>query len=125
MSKAKSFITGVICGGAVAGLAVLFSTPSSGKDMRGKLKEKGNDIKKTLADITADTKLLKRQIVETASEGKEVFQELKDDMHDTLSNWKQDISQNKRHIEQEILDIQNQLRNYKKLFRKKRKQIPA
>ena len=45
--------------------------------MRGKLKEKGNDIKKTLADITADTKLLKRQIVETASEGKEVFQELK------------------------------------------------
>ena len=54
-----------------------------------------------------------------------MFQELKDDMHDTLSNWKQDISQNKRHIEQEILDIQNQLRNYKKLFRKKRKQIPA
>ena len=55
MSKAKSFITGVICGGAVAGLAVLFnSTSSSGKDMRGKLKEKGNDIKKTLADITAD-----------------------------------------------------------------------
>ena len=39
MSKAKSFITGVICGGAVAGLAVLFST-SSGKDMRGKLKKK-------------------------------------------------------------------------------------
>ena len=30
MSKAKSFITGVICG-AVAGLAVLFSTPSSVK----------------------------------------------------------------------------------------------
>ena len=107
------------------GLAVLFSTPSSGKDMRGKLKEKGNDIKKTLADITADTKLLKRQIVETASEGKEVFQELKDDMHDTLSNWKQDISQNKRHIEKEILDIKSQLRNCKKLFQKKRKQIPA
>ena len=104
--------------GAVAGLAVLFSTPSSGKDMRGKLKEKGNDIKKTLADITADTKLLKRQIVETASEGKEVFQELKDDMQDTLSNWKQDLSQNKRHIEKEILDIKSQLRNYKKLFRK-------
>ena len=40
MSKAKSFITGVICGGAVAGLAVLFSTPSSGKDMRGKLKKR-------------------------------------------------------------------------------------
>ncbi len=78
MSKAKSFITGVICGGAVAGLAVLFSTPSSGKDMRGKLKKKKEMIlKKTLADITADTKLLKRQIVETASEGKEVFQELK------------------------------------------------
>jgi gas vesicle protein len=109
MSKAKSFITGVICGGAVAGLAVLFSTPSSGKAMRGKLKEKGNDIKKTLADITADTKLLKRQIVETASEGKEVFQELKEDMQDTLSNWKQDISQNKRHIEQEILDIQKSI----------------
>lgn len=46
MSKAKSFITGVLCGGAVAGLAVLFSTPSSGKAMRGKLKEKGTDIKK-------------------------------------------------------------------------------
>ena len=107
MSKAKSFITGVICGGAVAGLAVLFSTPSSGKDMRGKLKK--NDIKRLLADITADTKLLKRQIVETASEGKEVFQELKDDMHDTLSNWKQDISQNKRHIEKEILDIQKSI----------------
>lgn len=28
-----------------------------------------------------------------------MFQELKDDMQDTLSNWKQDISQNKRHIE--------------------------
>ncbi|MEH7457684.1 general stress protein [Bacillus pseudomycoides] len=109
MSKAKSFVTGIICGGAVAGLAVLFSTPSSGKVMRSKLKEKGNDIKKTLADITADTKLLKRQIVETASEGKEVFQGLKDDMQDTLSTWKQDISQNKRHIEQEILDIQKSI----------------
>jgi len=109
MSKAKSFVTGIICGGAVAGLAVLFSTPSSGKDMRNKLKEKGNDIKKTLADITADTKLLKRQIVETASEGKEVFQELKDDMQDTFSTWKKDISQNKLHIEQEILDIQKSI----------------
>lgn len=46
MSKAKSFITGVICGGAVAGLAVLFSTPSSGKDMRGKLKEKEMILKR-------------------------------------------------------------------------------
>ncbi|MDC2863693.1 MULTISPECIES: YtxH domain-containing protein [unclassified Bacillus (in: firmicutes)] len=109
MSKSKSFLTGVICGGAVAGLAVLFSTPSSGKDMRGKLKEKGNDIKKTLADITADTKLLKRQIVETASEGKEVIQELKDDMHETFSTWRQDISQNKRHIELEIENIQKSI----------------
>ncbi|EEL51877.1 MULTISPECIES: YtxH domain-containing protein [Bacillus cereus group] len=109
MSKAKSFVTGLICGGAVAGLAVLFSTPSSGKDMRSKLKEKGNGVKKTLSDIANDTKLLKRQIVETASEGKEAFQELKDDMQDTLSTWKQDISQNKRHIEKEILDIQQSI----------------
>lgn len=109
MSKAKSFLTGVICGGAVAGLAVLFSTPSSGKDMRHKLKEKGTDLKKTLADITADTKLLKRQIAETASEGKEVMQELKEDMHETLSTWKEDISQNKRHIEHEIEEIQKSI----------------
>ncbi|MGG2066787.1 MULTISPECIES: YtxH domain-containing protein [unclassified Bacillus (in: firmicutes)] len=109
MSKSKSFLTGVICGGAVAGLAVLFSTPSSGKDMRNKLKEKGNDIKKTISDITADTKLLKRQIIETASEGKEVIQELTNDMHETFSVWRQDISQNKRHIEQEIEDIQKSI----------------
>ncbi|MGF9966286.1 YtxH domain-containing protein [Bacillus rhizoplanae] len=109
MSKSKSFLTGVICGGAVAGLAVLFSTPSSGKDMRNKLKEKGNGIKKTISDITADTKLLKRQIVETASEGKEVIQELTHDMHETFSTWRQDIAQNKRHIEQEIEDIQKSI----------------
>ncbi len=40
MSKAKSFITGVICGGAVAGLAVLFSTPSSGKRHARQVKRK-------------------------------------------------------------------------------------
>lgn len=109
MSKTKSFVTGLICGGAVAGLAVLFSTPSSGKVMRSKLKEKGNDFKKTLTDITADTKLLKDQILETASDSKTVFQELRDDMQGSLSTWKQDISQNKRHIEQEIQDIQKSI----------------
>ncbi len=30
-------------------------------------------------------------------------------MQDTLSSWKQDISHNKRHIEQEILDIQRSI----------------
>ena len=94
MSKAKSFITGVICGGAVAGLAVLFSTPSSGKDMRGKLKEKGNDIKKTLCTIhflTGSKTFLKTNAI----------------------------------LRKRFWTFKNQLRNYKKLFRKKRKQIPA
>ncbi|MFD3447268.1 YtxH domain-containing protein [Microbacteriaceae bacterium 4G12] len=114
MSKTKAFVTGLICGSAVAGIAALLAAPSSGKELRNKVKQKGLELKNSLHCLSADTKLLKEQITQTATEGKEVILELKEDMQKVLSTWKKDVKPNKENIEREIREIQQSIESLQK-----------
>ncbi|MFX3660386.1 MAG: YtxH domain-containing protein [Ectobacillus sp.] len=114
MSKTKAFVTGLLCGGAVAGIAALLAAPSSGKDLRKKMKEKTNDWKQSLAELKNDTQLLKEQVVQTSAEGKDVFIELKQDMQTAFSSWSKETKSHRENIEQELKEIQQSIENLQK-----------
>lgn len=114
MSKSKAFVTGLLFGGVAAGVTVLFAAPSSGKDFRKKLTQKGIELKRSFQEIKNDSKLLKEQVIQTAVEGKEVFGELKDDMQKAFSAWTQDIKPNKENIERKLEEIQKSIDHLQK-----------
>ncbi|WP_379970080.1 YtxH domain-containing protein [Ectobacillus sp. sgz5001026] len=114
MSNYKAFLTGLLCGGAVAAVTVLLAAPSSGKDFRYSIKRKSDDLKNSLDEIKSDSIQLKDQIIQTAEESKDVFIELKNDIQKTFSSWKQETEPNKENIQKEILEIQQSLDSLQK-----------
>ena len=109
MTKTKAFITGILCGSAVAGIAALLTAPSSGTELRRKLKEKSEDFKRSLTDLKDDTKLLTEQIAGTAAEGKDVFIELKGDVQKAFSSWKHETNPHRENIQREIEELQQSI----------------
>ena len=109
MTKTKAFITGILCGSAVAGIAALLTAPSSGTELRRKLKEKSEDFKRSLTDLKDDTKLLTEQIAGTAAEGKDVFIELKGDVQKAFSSWKNETTPHRESIQREIEELQKSI----------------
>lgn len=114
MTKTKSFITGLLCGGAIAGIAALLAAPSSGTELRRKLKERSEDLKQSLTTLKDDTKLLTGQVVQTASEGKDVFIELTGDVQKAFSSWKEETSPNLETIKREIEEIHHSINHLQK-----------
>jgi gas vesicle protein len=104
MAKSKVFIAGLLCGGAIAGAAALFTSPSS-KELRRKMKEKGQEWKHSLNEIKKDGKMLKNQVIHAAAEGKEAIAELKSDMQKAFSSWQTSIEPNKEKIQQELEEL--------------------
>lgn len=54
MADGRSLLTGLFVGGLIGGAAVLLSAPSSGKELRGKIKENCNSIEDTIKRLKKD-----------------------------------------------------------------------
>ncbi|MBR8645674.1 YtxH domain-containing protein [[Brevibacterium] frigoritolerans] len=57
--KAKSLLIGFLTGTVVAGAATLLSTPSSGKDLRTRIKTNTDEIKATIDELKVKCRILK------------------------------------------------------------------
>ncbi|MCP8968209.1 YtxH domain-containing protein [Ectobacillus ponti] len=114
MSKTKAFAAGVLFGSVAAGIAALLTAPSSGRELRKKVAQKGIELKGQLDGFKDDTLLLKEQAIQTVHDSKEVFIELKDDMQKALSSWKAETAQNKENIQKEIDALQRSIEELQK-----------
>src|SRR5690625_5710423 len=88
MSRGKSLLLGFLVGGTVSAAVTLLSAPTSGKKLRGQIKEQSKDWKETIDDLVQNGLKLKEQITETSKEGIALVNELTQEMKASVEEWK-------------------------------------
>src|SRR5690625_7818780 len=88
MSRGKSFLLGFMIGGAATTVATLLSTPSSGKDLRGRVKNQSIEWKSMLDNVKQDALHLKDQVTKTSKEGVALISDLTQEMRLSVEDRK-------------------------------------
>ncbi|KXZ20817.1 hypothetical protein AXI59_06845 [Bacillus nakamurai] len=114
MADGRSLLTGLFVGGLIGGAAVLLSAPSSGKELRGKIKENCNSIEETIKRLKTDGKALKDQLVQTAKESAEVIKDVGGELQTSIKKWQEEIKPHQQDLQKEIADIEEKIRQLEK-----------
>ncbi|MGM8366320.1 YtxH domain-containing protein [Virgibacillus sp. W0181] len=111
MSRSQSLLLGFIIGGTVSAAATLLSTPSSGKDLRGRVKEQSQEWKDMLDNLFQDVLRLKDQIAKTSKEGAALINELTQEMKSSIEEWKVAIEPNQENIREYLEQIESSIKD--------------
>ncbi|MGM0876261.1 MAG: YtxH domain-containing protein [Bacillota bacterium] len=106
MSKNKSLLCGLLVGGLIGGIAVLMSTPSTGKELRGQLQINRRKLEETLQQLKTESIALKDQIIITAKESSGVVKEVSTDLKRTINQFQQEIAPHKKDLQKEIEEVE-------------------
>src|SRR5690625_1571171 len=110
MSRGKSLVLGFLVGGTISATAALLSTPISGRDLRGRIKEQSIEWKETLDDLLQDGLRLKNQIAETSLEGVALVNELTQEMKESVEEWKETVEPHQENIHEYLEQIETSLK---------------
>lgn len=91
MSKLQSYAAGFILGAFAGSLAVLLSTPKSGKELREDFSDVRIRLKTTANELKRDTIELKNNIVKLGAVGKETIKNIGSDLKTDVINWKDEV----------------------------------
>src|SRR5690625_7972753 len=98
MSKGRSILLGFIVGGTISAATALLTTPSSGRELRYRVKQQSIEWKKIVDDIIQDGLRLKDQIAKTSKEGVALINELTQEMKTSVEDWKSAIEPQQENI---------------------------
>lgn len=119
MANAKSLALGVLVGSAAGALATLLSTPSSGRDIRFRVRQQGSEWKELADSVKLDGLRLKRQIAETSKEGAVLMNNLTKEMKKSVEEWKQSVAPQQQNIHEYLEQIESSLRELEQKVNKK------
>ncbi|WP_117170829.1 YtxH domain-containing protein [Paraliobacillus sediminis] len=110
MANGKVLLFGFLAGGVVSAAATLLSAPKSGKELRGDVKTRSEDILHSLDRIKDDGKLLTEQIANTSKEGAALIKELSVDVKSSIESWKNTIEPHQKNIQKYLGQIEERLK---------------
>lgn len=111
MANGKSLFLGVLVGSAAGALATLLSTPSSGRDLRIRVKEQSLEWKELIESVKQDGLRLKRQIAETSHEGATLMKNLTEEMKKSVDEWKQAVAPHQENIHEYLGQLEASLKD--------------
>lgn len=104
--KGKSLLIGFISGFTVAGVSVLLSAPSSGQELRVKLKQSKDETMDLLQDLKRSIVQLKDESVSATAVSKTQIQAFVKGVKEALEEWKQDSQAHTSAIQIQINDVE-------------------
>lgn len=110
MSKGKSLLIGFVVGGTISAATALLTTPSSGNELRSRVKKQGLEWKGLVDDILKDGWKLKDQIAKTSKEGVALINELTDEMKTSVEEWKDAIEPHQENIHDYLEEIETSIK---------------
>ena len=111
MSKGRAVVIGFIVGGTISAAAALLTTPSSGRELRGRIKEQSSEWKQTIDEIIQEGINLKDQIAKTSKEGVALINELTDEMKTSVEDWKNAIEPHQENIHEYLEQIEASIKD--------------
>ncbi|MFC0473688.1 YtxH domain-containing protein [Halalkalibacter kiskunsagensis] len=113
--NAKSFFSGFLAGSAILGMITLFTTPTSGKNVRATCKENTLKLRNELDQLANDSKNATIQLKTTAKEGKEAFLSVGSEVKDSINKWQQDIEPTVSQLKADIEALQKNVEQATKI----------
>ena len=111
MARGKSFVIGFMIGGAASAIATLLSTPSSGKELRDRVKQQSKEWKEMADNLLRDALRLKDQIAETSKEGVALINNLTQEMKKSVEEWKIAVEPHQENIHGYLEQIELSLKD--------------
>ncbi len=111
MSKGKSILIGFVVGGTISAATTLLTTPSSGRELRYKVKQQSIEWKKIVDDIIQDGLRLKDQIAKTSKEGVALINDLTQEMKTSVEEWKNTIEPHQENIHEYLEQIESSIKD--------------
>lgn len=111
MSRGKSLLLGFIVGGAVSAAATLLTTPSSGRELRTRVKEQSVEWKHMIDDIIEEGWKLKDQIAKTSKEGAALISEVTDEIKTSIEEWKIAVEPHQESIHDYLEQIESSIKD--------------
>ncbi|WP_257391474.1 YtxH domain-containing protein [Cytobacillus gottheilii] len=106
MMKAKSFLLGLIAGGAAASISALLTAPASGKETRTVIHTNKNIVKHQLDHVKEQLLDIKRATTTVTKEGKVAFAAMSKDLKGSVNDWKNEIRPHEQNLKREIQEIE-------------------
>lgn len=111
MASGRSLLLGFIVGGSVSAVATLLNAPSSGRVLRGRIKQQSTEWKDMIDSLMHDALKLKDQISKTSKEGVELISELTQEMKKSIDTWKVAIEPHQENIHEYLEEIEQSLKD--------------
>lgn len=110
MANGKSLFLGVLFGAVVGASVSLLTAPSSGEELRAKMKEQSERLKDILQDIRENGFDLKNQLSRTTKEGATLLKELSEDIKVSIESWKKSIQPHQENLQEHLRQIEESLK---------------
>lgn len=110
MARGRSLLLGFVIGGTVSAVTTLLSAPSSGKELRGRMKQQSKEWKEMADKLLQDSLRLKNQIAETSKEGVALIQNLTQEMKKSVQEWKETVEPHQENIHEYLEQIEASLK---------------
>lgn len=111
MSKGKSILLGILVGTTASAVATLLTTPSSGKDVRVRIKDQSFEWKDAIDEIIQDGWKLKDQIAKTSKEGAALINDLTQEMKTSIEEWKIAVEPNQDNLHDYLEQIETSIKD--------------
>jgi gas vesicle protein len=112
--RAKSFLLGLLIGGAAGGISTLLTAPNSGKETWKYVKANADLFQKQLTDIKNQLIALKNSAITASKEGKNSIAAFSSDIKIDITRWKQDIIPHQHVLQNEIHAIEKAIAELEK-----------
>ncbi len=98
----------------IGGAAVLLTAPSSGKQLREKMKTNYDSFEETIKRLKSDGLALKDQLIKAAKESTDVIKDVGGELQTSIKKWQEEIKPHQQDLQKEIADIEEKIRQLEK-----------
>lgn len=119
MSRTKSFLLGFMIGGLGSATATLLTTPTSGKELRGRVVDQSMQWKEMADDLLQDAMRLKDQIAQTSKEGVALINNLTKELKISMEEWKVAVAPHQDNIQDYLAQIELSLKDLEEKVKSK------
>ncbi|EON74189.1 YtxH domain-containing protein [Lysinibacillus sphaericus] len=112
--KAKPFLIGLTTGIVGGTIAVLFSTPQSGQQLRTTLLSNADNTKDKLQDIKYQAGNVKQSVNSLTNEAKNNIPKIINELKQSITKFTEEIEPTKNNLQQEIESLQNSISEIEK-----------
>ncbi|PKR78277.1 hypothetical protein CEY16_00525 [Halalkalibacillus sediminis] len=122
MPSGKSLLLGALVGGVVSASVSLLTTPSSGAELRTKVKDQSERLRDIMQELQENGLDLKNQLTQTSKEGAALLKDLSQDIKTSIESWKETIEPHQENLQEHLRQIEESLKDLEDKMKEKNEQ---